>query len=550
MDFNIPRNVELFLQKVSNRYQVVQLRFIKAFLKQEDGSIQKWFDDVGVSPLVVFYLWRDLQTTNITWPTCAVCGKLISEEYIVKNKKVKRCCSRSCYALDPQRLEKVKQTSLEKYGVENPFLSVDVDEKRKDSLIKKYGSLSPTADSNVREKIKTTNMERYGGSYPFSSELIQIKAKQTIIDRYGVDNVAKRDDIVELRAQSARFNNFEHYKDMVKKLHNIELLTSRDHFVTDHQIEFRCCVCNHLWKSERKVAQRVICPICSANRFTSNGEYSLFEYIQSVYCGPIDRHNRTILDGHQELDIFLPEKRIAFEYNGNWWHNELYCDAGYHNKKTEQCKANGIRLIHVFEDQWLNKQFQIQSIIKSSLGLYDRVIYARQCNVVALSSSEFRKFIEINHLGEPINASVRIGLEYEGQVVAVAGFGRSRYKKGEIELYRFCNKAGVRVVGGLSKLMHHSGFDAVVSYVDLSHFTGDGYLSSGFELIGRTKPNYRYTNGKMLIDRLTCQKHRLPSLLGDEYDPALTEGENMAKIGFYKIYDCGNLKMLWSANKH
>lgn len=137
MDFNIPRNVELFLQKVSNRYQVVQLRFIKAFLKQEDGSIQKWFDDVGVSPLVVFYLWRDLQTTNITWPTCAVCGKLISEEYIVKNKKVKRCCSRSCYALDPQRLEKVKQTSLEKYGVENPFLSVDVDEKRKDSLIKK-----------------------------------------------------------------------------------------------------------------------------------------------------------------------------------------------------------------------------------------------------------------------------------------------------------------------------------------------------------------------------------------------------------------------------
>lgn len=545
MNFNIPQVVETFLQKVSYRYKVVQLRFINSLLKDESDVVRDWFKNTGISPLTIFYLWRDLQTNNIVWPCCVVCGKPLTEDYILKNKKVKRCCSRACYAIDPQRLNKVKQTSNERYGVDDPFRSAAVEEKRKTALIQKYGLASPAKDPNIRDKIKRTNNERYGGNYPFNSQLIQTKIKQAINDKYGVDNVGKCDEILCRRVQSFRKNNFDHYKNTVLKLHNIELLTDQQHYMTDDNLDFKCCNCNYQWTTNHKVAQQIICPICSANKFTSGGEYSLLEYIQSIYDGLIIRHDRSILSNHRELDIFLPEKNLAFEYNGNWWHNELYCDSSYHLRKTEQCQSAGIRLIHIFENQWMDSEFQIKSIIKSSLGLYDQVIYARSCNVERLTPQEYREFVELNHLSAPINASTRIGLKYKGHLVAAAGFGQSRYKKGEIELYRFCNKAGLRVVGGLSRLMCHCGFDRVVSYVDLAHFTGAGYVASGFDLVGKTKPNYRYTNGKILIDRINCQKHKLATLLGDDYDPSMTEGENMAKRGFYKIYDCGNLKMEW-----
>ena len=51
-----------------------------------------------------------------------------------------------------------------------------------------------------------------------------------------------------------------------------------------------------------------------------------------------------------------------------------------------------------------------------------------------------------------------------------------------------------------------------------------------------------YCNDQVVLNRFQCQKHRLRKLLGDKFDPDLTEGENMANAGYYRIYDCGMLK--------
>ena len=77
-------------------------------------------------------------------------------------------------------------------------------------------------------------------------------------------------------------------------------------------------------------------------------EYQIYNFIKSIYNGNVIRNSRKLLTG-REIDIYLPDKRIAIEFNGNYWHSELVTDKYYHQEKTLQCIDNNIHLVHIFE---------------------------------------------------------------------------------------------------------------------------------------------------------------------------------------------------------
>ena len=145
-----------------------------------------------------------------------------------------------------------------------------------------------------------------------------------------------------------------------------------------------------------------------------------------------------------------------------------------------------------------------------------------------------------------VNSSIRYGLFYNNELVSVIGFGKSRFKKGEIELYRYCVKAGYQIIGGFSRLIKHAckenSISRFVSFIDLAHFNGRGYKKAGFKLIGKTSPSYIYIRGDEIKSRMQCQKHKLAAFL-EEYDPNLSESDNMALNDWDRVYDCGNIKV-------
>jgi hypothetical protein len=98
------------------------------------------------------------------------------------------------------------------------------------------------------------------------------------------------------------------------------------------------------------------------------------------------------------------------------------------------------------------------------------------------------------------------------------------------------------VNGELSRLIKHSKIQDLISYVDLRYFNGSGYEKAGFKLESKSSPGYIYVKDSEILKRYQCQKHKLAKLLGDKFDPLLTEEENMSLSGYYKIYDCGMLK--------
>lgn len=90
--------------------------------------------------------------------------------------------------------------------------------------------------------------------------------------------------------------------------------------------------------------------------------------------------DRTILSNAHELDIVLPNYKLALEFDGLYWHSEEYKTNNYHVNKTEECEKKGFQLIHIYQDEWLDKQEIVKSRLKGLLHKNNK-IFARKCKV-------------------------------------------------------------------------------------------------------------------------------------------------------------------------
>ena len=296
------------------------------------------------------------------------------------------------------------------------------------------------------------------------------------------------------------------------------------------------------------------CPHC--NPQFSKGEKEIVEFIRSVYDGVVLENVRDVISP-KELDIYIPDLKLAFEYNGLYYHSSKFqtspSDA---RNKFMDCEKQGIRLITIYEDEWQNKNDLVKSMISRYIGGFDR-IFARKTEVRKIEKpSEYGDFLEENHIQGKGSANFAYGLYYKNELVSVMTFtlprenmGRDKEKDaGKIELSRFCNKKWTSVVGGASKLLkafinskEGKCFDEVYSYSDNRISHGDLYKSIGFRFDKDSSISYFYTDFKERRRKQAFRKSRLKEK-GIDVE-GKTEVELAEEMGWFKIYDCG--KKLW-----
>ncbi len=305
--------------------------------------------------------------------------------------------------------------------------------------------------------------------------------------------------------------------------------------------------CGHKFNAEAYI---------SSYEFESNGEIEVREYIRTIYNGDIFYNRKDILGNGQELGIYIPELKLAIEFNGNYWHSSLFKDKNYHQNKTICAVRKGIRLIHIFEYEWndLKKQEKIKEMLRTIIDSQSRyVLYGVRLSVREISNSDAVEFCNKYHLQNGINSKVSIGLYYEDELVAVTTFGKQRYNKDNDrwEMYRLVFMNGVIIAGGAEKMFKYFvreyNPNEIISYCDISKFLGNVYTRLGFKTTTSdiTQPSYvwQHTNKNITLSRYQTTKQKLIEKgLGDE---SQTEDEIMESNGFLKIYGCGNLKFTW-----
>ncbi len=283
------------------------------------------------------------------------------------------------------------------------------------------------------------------------------------------------------------------------------------------------------------------CNKCTSS--VSNDEININDFIILLGFDTICS-SMSIIKPHQ-LDIFIPSKNIAIEYNGLYWHSEEFLDKNYHLNKTKLCEDNGIRLIHIFEDEWLNKREIVKSRLINILGLTPHKIFARKCVIKNIDPKESKDFLDKNHLQGNVNSKVRLGLLYNNELVSLMLFGKPRLGIGQkhdgYELTRFCNKLNTSIIGGADKLLKNfvKTYDPkkIVSYADKRWSQGELYEKLGFIKSHINKPNYSYIIGKNRLHRFNFRKQKLK----EAENSNKTGHQIMLDRGIYRIYDCGTI---------
>jgi hypothetical protein len=484
--------------------------------------------------------------------TCEGCRK---EFTISSRKKRQRFCNKSCAQNTPSVQEKMRKSQLktfnEKYGVDHPMQTEGVVNNLKNSMLKKYGVEHALLRGDFLSKVKQSKLANHGNENFNNID----KIKQTCLDRYGVDNVRKS-EIVNSKLKKTIYKNHFLFIEDFCKTKKITLLFTENEYVGYHfknKYRFKCNDCNKEFESDIYKPDYIFCDVCNPidNQTLEN---DLFLFIDSIVPKNVDikRNDGTILFG-KELDIYIPFKKFAIELNGLYWHSENGRGIGkfYHLNKSKSCISHGINLIHIFENEWVGKKEIVKSILKNHLGCVGEKIFARNCVVKTVSENDKNEFLNKNHLQGKDNSSIKYGLYYNDELVAIMTFCKSRFdKKIQFEMYRYCNKLGVSVIGGASKLFVHFKKEhlpeSVVSYNDRRYFDGNVYQKLGFNFVTNTPPNYWYIRNdyKNLLNRMSFQKHKLKNLLS-VFDSNLTEWENMKNNGFDRIWDCGNGKWVW-----
>ena len=296
------------------------------------------------------------------------------------------------------------------------------------------------------------------------------------------------------------------------------------------------------------------CPLHHCN--VSKKEKELSNFITSLIGEDnVVLNNKQILSSKKELDIYLPNYNIAFEFNGLYWHNELNKPKNYHLDKTNECLQQNIRLFHIFEDEWIYKQNIIKSMIKNILHLNNNIIYARKCEIKLIDSKTSKLFLEENHLQGNCYGSINIGLYFNNELVSLMVFGSSRHfignGKKKYELLRFCNKLNTSVIGGASKLFKYFintyNPNEIISYADNRWSKGNIYEVLNFQLYNLSKPNYYYIIGDKRIYRYNLRKNILMKKFNCPKEK--TEKQFCFEQKWYRIYDCGCLCYKWLKNQ-
>ena len=283
------------------------------------------------------------------------------------------------------------------------------------------------------------------------------------------------------------------------------------------------------------------CPSCSHT--FSQAQEELTEYVRRL--GLVVETNVKLASG-LEIDILIRSLGIAIEYNGLRWHSDQFRPVGFYLRKTLECETQGLRLVHIFEDEWLLKREITEELLSVILGKCNKKLDARKCEVGSVSWFDYQIFNNLHHLqGSGPPPTIRIGLWSSKVLVAVMGFSSRESLEQEIELVRFSSDGIVR--GAFSKLLHHAkkmmpeSITKIVSFSDLRWSKGAVYHVNGFRKVSRTRPSYWYVLRDAREDKRAYQRQYLPTKL-KVYDPELSEVENCRANGLYRIFDCGKDK--------
>ena len=507
----------------------------------------------------IVYNWMH---TIEEWPKCEVCGK---PSAFTTMGKFGYCptCSRLCARRAKTTMDKRRNTSLAKYGTEFATQAESVKAKIRAANREKYGTDCILSLPEFQEKVRATNLKRYGVEYPTMSQEIRDRRAANNLRKYGAESPMQLESVKQQARETTieRFGAFPApqslqncldysaeklemaYESLKTKFPDYELLTTRDAY--EHRLghlKWKCRLCGRTFDTYKRTS---LFPRCKCQH-RDQEEVGFYSFVKGIAPDAVFNTRKTLPSG-REIDVYVPSRKIGFEFDGLYWHSELRVPNAYHLEKTREAESIGIRLVHVFSDEWEKKQDIVKSFIRSLLSphTHENNIYARKCECREIGKEEAHAFLDRTHIQGADNAKTYIGLFHEKTLCAVGSFQPETREGSSYTLSRYSTDGGT-VCGGLGKILaffirtYHPS--KIKTYADRRISQGALYEATGFKNTGVLKPRYWYTKDfKTRIHRFNFRKDAMRKA-GFNCPDGMTESQIAELNGFTRIYDCGYIR--------
>lgn len=441
--------------------------------------------------------------------------------------------------------EKRHKTTLERYGVENIGSNKESHKKQRQVMKDTYGVEYAVQSDVFKNKISKTMRERYGADWYGASEA----GRKVLSTRLQTTLRWHKTDLVKTLSEAQRLlRDTDALVQFIKKNIDPDELTL-NMLVEKTGIHYRCFVVSKSYLESRNIV--------TYNHKYEKSQNEMTDYISSLYNGNdlISKARPEFMEG-QELDVYIPSRNLAFEFNGEYWHSDyVQTNTLYHQHKTELARAAGVMLFHIWEYDWKDpvRGNIIKSQIKHALGLSER-IYARKTVIVEVSQKDVIAFENNNNLQGFEPTSINLGLMKDDSLLALMTFSKPRLSsEHDWELVRYTTKKGITVVGGPSKILKyfrsiHTG--SIISYAnnDFSYKGAESlYNVLGFTFKKETGPGYNWVHPhkREIIPVSHLHPEKLSKEHLDKYiDNNFNENENednfMYNNGYRRLWNAGN----------
>jgi len=370
--------------------------------------------------------------------------------------------------------------------------SPEIQAKARITSLARYGIAHPVARVHVKECFKQKMLLRYGVPHNFLVPQVRQQVADTMLKRYGVSNISFAPSF---RAKAAQ--------------------TTLDRWGTlNHQ---------NYGKAEETVATYI-----EQLGFSITRQFQLPNSAKSI-------------------DIYIDSKKIGIEYCGLYWHCEPKVQRAAHRIKMDLAAQQGIRLITLFEDEWLQRTAAVQGVLKTILGIPSQSLGARTCTLTQIATGQANAFLVEHHIqGGHAGIKIAFGLFSKANELVGVLTLKHDYRPNTadaIVLQRLCFKHDLHIPGGASKLFaaakswsKEQGYKRIISWSDNRWFLGGVYEKLEFTCVNENQCDYAYVDltKHIRLSKQTQQKQKT------DCPPELTELEWANKRGLARIWDCGH----------
>jgi len=303
------------------------------------------------------------------------------------------------------------------------------------------------------------------------------------------------------------------------------------------------------------------CPSCAAENFASSQEKVIGDILSALGVEFLTSVRGQI--GHGlELDLYLPEYKLAIEFNGVYWHSDRFKKRNYHQAKHLACKKAGIALYQIWEDDFRERKGAVVCDLAARLGktaelrkalpyldpMLTETIYAKDTVATSISVDDAKDFLETYHMKGFSSGSNYVGLfDLTGRMRAVVSLLRTSNpaRWGDVLITRYATAGAV--VSGLETLLAHAEpripVMRWVAFSDLANEDGSLYEEAGFAVDGEPLPlDYAYVVRGARVHKVNYTPERFKKDRNLLWADGATERELAKLNGLLRVWDTGRVR--------